>query len=40
VAKAILEIINFMGCESLQRGLLSACILKFKKNYFGVFLGE
>jgi len=40
MAKGILKIINFMWCGSLQSELLSSCILKHTKYYFGGSFGE
>jgi len=40
MAKEILRIINFMWIGSLQSELLSTCILKYMKYYFGGSFGE
>jgi len=40
MAKGIFEIINFMWCGSLQIELISVCILKHIKYYFGGSFGE
>jgi len=40
LSKGILKIANCMWYESPQSELLSTCILKHTKYYFGVFFGE
>jgi len=40
IAEGILKIMNFMWFRNLQIELLSTCILKHIKYYFGGSLGE